>query len=340
MVALPFVWLVSVLTIIAAYALAKIAHIPFYARMFLCAFLMILAVIAMLLGVRLSFDAAWAGKLQPVVAVLAAPAAYLGYLGLAQEAGPKWRNTFLWNALPVGLAQICILAPLPVSADVIILAINIFYLVRLAGLLRFGADDFPLMAPHAMGILKPALFATIALVGLMVAADGLVFAITLVAKDAHLMALLTGVSGVFSAFIFVVALVGIPMALHRPGDIRVTPQGPTDRDATLKKALDALMTEKQLYKDSNLTLARVAKRLSVPARDVSVATNRTTGDNFSRFINDYRIGHARQALLETDLPITEIMFESGFVSKSTFNTEFRRATGQTPSQFRAARADR
>jgi AraC-like DNA-binding protein len=32
------------------------------------------------------------------------------------------------------------------------------------------------------------------------------------------------------------------------------------------------------------------------------------------------------------------MFEAGFVSKSSFNTEFRRVTGKTPSQFRAETA--
>jgi AraC-like DNA-binding protein len=33
------------------------------------------------------------------------------------------------------------------------------------------------------------------------------------------------------------------------------------------------------------------------------------------------------------------MFDAGFVSKSSFNTEFRRIVGQTPSQFRAEKAD-
>ncbi len=97
--------------------------------------------------------------------------------------------------------------------------------------------------------------------------------------------------------------------------------------------------EKELFRDSNLTLARVAKRLSVPARDLSGATNRVTAENFSRFVNGYRIAYAKRALLETDLPVTEVMFEAGFLSKSSFNTEFRRVTGLTPSQFKTRGAD-
>lgn len=338
MVAFPVVWLVSVLTTIAAFALARNTRVPFHARFFFCTFLMTLAVIGMLLGARLSFEAHWAAALQPSVALLAAPAAYLGFLGLTQETGPKWRKTLLWNAMPVSLAEICILAPIAVSADVFVLAINIIFLVRTAGLLRYGADDFPLMAPHAMRILRPALYATIALLGLMVAADGLVFAITLVAKDPHLMALLTGVSGMFAVFTFVVALIGVPMVLHRPETAGDKTQKPTGSDEALMRTLDTLMTEKQLYKDSDLTLARVARRLSVPVRDVSAATNRTTGENFSRYINGYRVRHAQRALQETDLSVTQVMFKSGFISKSSFNTEFRRTSGQTPSQFRASRA--
>jgi AraC-like DNA-binding protein len=64
-----------------------------------------------------------------------------------------------------------------------------------------------------------------------------------------------------------------------------------------------------------------------------------TGENFSRYINGFRVRHAQAALRETELPITEVMFDAGFISKSSFNTEFRRIVGQTPSQFRSGKAD-
>jgi AraC-like DNA-binding protein len=73
-------------------------------------------------------------------------------------------------------------------------------------------------------------------------------------------------------------------------------------------------------------------------RNVSNAINNTTSENFSRYIKGFRIRHTQEALHETELSITEIMFETGFVSKSSFNTEVRRLTGKTPSQFRAERS--
>lgn len=240
----------------------------------------------------------------------------------------------------VVIALLGLASPVPVSADVYILAINCVYLLRLAGLLSHGSDDFVSVPPHTAGLWRGAIYATIALIGLMIAADGLVFAISLVANDPQLLTLLTGVSGVFAVFVFVVALVGVPLFLRISKQDLPCEANPSDADHALMQALDAVMKDKELFRDSNLALARLAKRLSVPARDLSGAINRVTDENFSRFINRRRIGQAQRALRETDLPVTEVMFEAGFLSKSSFNTEFRRVTSLTPLQFRAKDADR
>lgn len=338
MVTLPLVWLIGVLTIIAAYALAQNARLPASARFFLCSFLLSLAMISLLLGLRLSFDAAWAARVQPLVAVVIAPLAYLGLCALTRDVAPTSRQILLWNGLPIVLVQLVILADIPISADVLVLLINCVYLVRIAGLLRFDADDYAHVAPDKAGVVRTAIYATICLLGMMVATDILIVAALLFSGEAFFLTLLTGASGVFTAFIFVVALVGVPMVLRSPNPVANRAEVVTEQDRSLLTRLDSLMNDKQLYKDSNLTLARVARRLSVPARDVSGAINRTTGENFSRYINGFRIRHAQGALQDTALPITGVMLDAGFVSKSSFNTEFRRIVGQTPSQFRAGRA--
>lgn len=338
MITLPLVWLVSVLTTIAAYALAQDTRSPFPARLFLCTFLLTLSVIGMLLGFRLSFDALWAARVQPLVAVMVAPSAYLGFAALTQDGVSKWRNTLVANGVPVATAQLAILADIPVSADVFVLGITSVYLFRIARLLRWGADDFVHVAPHSLLILRSAIYATIVLFGLMVATDLSIVAASLFAGDAFILTFLTGASGVFTAFIFVIALVGAPMLLGITKTASIKAEQATDSDRAMLATLDALMSKKLIYRDSNLTLARVARRLSVPVRDVSTAINRISGENFSRYINGFRVRHAQNALRETDLPITEVMFDAGFVSKSSFNTEFRRIVGQTPSQFRANKA--
>jgi len=338
MITLPLVWLVTVLTTIAAFAMAQDARMPFAVRLFLCGFLLTLATIGLLLGFRLSFDAPWAARLQPLVAVMVAPSAYLGFLALTQDLGLSWRKFIPLTGVPVAAAQLAILARVPISADMIVLAINCVYLFLIARLLRCEPDDFVHVAPHALIIARSAIKATIVLLGMMIAADLSIVAASLFASDAYILTFLTGVSGVFTAFIFLVALVGAPMLLQVKKSAATNVEGPTEDDRVTRAALDALMNDTHLYTDSNLTLARVARRLSVPVRDVSNAINRTTSENFSRYINGFRIRHAQGTLRDTELSITEVMFEAGFVSKSSFNTEFRRLTGQTPSQFRAKRA--
>lgn len=52
-------------------------------------------------------------------------------------------------------------------------------------------------------------------------------------------------------------------------------------------------------------------------------------------VGDYRINHARNLLelREEGKTIREIMIESGFNSKSVFNTAFKQKTGMTPTQY-------
>ncbi|WP_345770921.1 AraC family transcriptional regulator [Brucella intermedia] len=59
-----------------------------------------------------------------------------------------------------------------------------------------------------------------------------------------------------------------------------------------------------------------------------------TGQNVSRFINDYRIAEACRRLEKDDISITTVMFESGFQTKSNFNREFRRVTSLSPADWR------
>ena len=98
--------------------------------------------------------------------------------------------------------------------------------------------------------------------------------------------------------------------------------------------LDRLMTEKRLWADTDLNLARLARRLGMPARAVSEAVNRVHGISVSHYVNNHRIEKACRLLSETDMPVTRILFEAGFMTKSNFNREFLRVTGESPSDWR------
>jgi len=59
-----------------------------------------------------------------------------------------------------------------------------------------------------------------------------------------------------------------------------------------------------------------------------------TNKTFTQFVNEYRIVHATKLLHETDLPISEICFESGFNNFSHFNRHFKKVTDKSPSEYR------
>lgn len=99
-------------------------------------------------------------------------------------------------------------------------------------------------------------------------------------------------------------------------------------------ALDHLMEDEAAYCDENLTVALLAKRTGVSARQLSEAVNSARAMNVPQYVNCFRIKEACQRLSSTSEPVTQIMFDVGFTTKSNFNREFVRITGMSPSAWR------
>ncbi|WP_372572644.1 helix-turn-helix domain-containing protein [Ruegeria jejuensis] len=111
------------------------------------------------------------------------------------------------------------------------------------------------------------------------------------------------------------------------------PRETSSEDIEIVNSLEVFLTREPLHVDPNLTLSRLARRLHLPEKRLSVAVNRATGSNVSRYINSWRIRHACSRI-EEGASITEAMLDSGFNTKSNFNREFLRETGVSPSQWR------
>ena len=70
---------------------------------------------------------------------------------------------------------------------------------------------------------------------------------------------------------------------------------------------------------------------------LSYTINTGFDENFYQFINRYRIDEAKKMVLDPQmghLNLVGIAFAVGFNSKTAFNTAFKKATGQTPSEFK------
>lgn len=127
--------------------------------------------------------------------------------------------------------------------------------------------------------------------------------------------------------------------LAPPAKPVISPAAPEADDSRLLARLAAEMTRERLYRQDGLTITAVAARLGVPEYRLRRAINQGLGArNFNAYLNDFRIGEAKQALADPaqrDVPVLTIALDAGFGSLAPFNRAFRGVTGCTPTEFRA-----
>ncbi len=99
---------------------------------------------------------------------------------------------------------------------------------------------------------------------------------------------------------------------------------------------------KELFKAS-ITLPDLAKKIGFSPRKLSEIIRIQTNQNFSQFINHFRIEEVKRLLKEReyeDINLLEIAYEVGFNSKTSFFSVFKKNTGMTPNDFKKNRVDR
>lgn len=103
------------------------------------------------------------------------------------------------------------------------------------------------------------------------------------------------------------------------------------------KTLESFFSSEKPYLNASLTISDVSKSLNVPSRDISQVINQFLNKNFYDYTNSYRINEAKRHLSNKEHPketILEILYKSGFNSKSSFNTAFKKHSGLTPTQYK------
>jgi AraC-like DNA-binding protein len=110
----------------------------------------------------------------------------------------------------------------------------------------------------------------------------------------------------------------------------------TEAQNHLKNLLHVMKNDKP-HLNSELTLRELAEKLSVSTHNLSEILNTRLNQNFYDFINGYRVEEVKRRMGDKEsenFSLLAIAFDSGFNSKSTFNTIFKKHTGETPSQYR------
>jgi AraC-like DNA-binding protein len=113
------------------------------------------------------------------------------------------------------------------------------------------------------------------------------------------------------------------------------------RDTGLKIKLDEEIIENKAFLKNGLSIQYLAKQLGVSSYRLREFINQVLGyENFSTYINGYRIESIKQEFADLDkehTPILTIALNNGFNSLSTFNRAFKSVEGMTPSEYRKAR---
>jgi AraC-like DNA-binding protein len=100
----------------------------------------------------------------------------------------------------------------------------------------------------------------------------------------------------------------------------------------------SFMQTERPFLNAELTVQDLSKQLNISRHHLTEILNNDIGKNFFTFVNEYRVEEVKRRLLDErfeHLTIVAIAFESGFNSKSTFNSIFKQNTGSTPSQWKA-----
>ena len=110
----------------------------------------------------------------------------------------------------------------------------------------------------------------------------------------------------------------------------------SDESVTLKMRLDQLMTQEALYKNANLTMPQLAKRMGMSVPRFSQLLNDNLNKSFPQFVNEYRVNEAKSLLTaEKSLTMDVVSEMCGFNSQSTFYTAFKKHTDMTPAKYKS-----
>lgn len=109
-----------------------------------------------------------------------------------------------------------------------------------------------------------------------------------------------------------------------------------DEQKELQNKLATYFNEEKPYLDVSLSLSTISEILEISTNKASFLINEVIGMNFNEYVNSYRLRHFKNIALlpENDnITLLGLAFESGFNSKTVFNTFFKKHENTTPSTW-------
>ncbi|MEL6659857.1 MAG: helix-turn-helix domain-containing protein [Bacteroidota bacterium] len=103
-----------------------------------------------------------------------------------------------------------------------------------------------------------------------------------------------------------------------------------------RRQLEQLMQDQLPHLDPKLTLRDLAEQMGMPANQLSQLLNMGFQQNFAEFVNSYRLQTFKEKVANPKLhhlTLLALAYDSGFNSKTVFNTFFKKKMGMTPRTY-------
>jgi AraC-like DNA-binding protein len=297
-------------------------------RRYFHVFLALYALQGVGVGLRFGYGVDGLALFLPITASAMPPLAFLAFRNLsAQPVDRVWLHGLVPCAVAFAVGFLRDLV------DPLLLAIFFGYGIALWRLTLSGGADA--MAEASLPRMGPALRAARLTAGLMLffaASDASLAVYTSIygAGDVPLAVTMMNLTAIAAVIVYYFAP---DLSPPKPTAVSLALK-PTEEDKAALSRIKAALEEGELYRGEDLSLAKLARKARLPAREVSAVINRATGLNVSQFVNDRRIAEACRLLRETERTVIQVMLDVGFSTKSNFNREFRRVTGVSPKQWR------
>lgn len=295
----------------------------------------LIATSTFLIGLRFGYGIEHLIVIQRIIPLFVGPFIYLGFVALTQPV-TKTHSALVKH---VGLAGVAALLPQIIPQirpgfDFVIGASYLFYCIALLLLWRRGGDDLAYAPLDLARSLRQWMLGSALMLAIMLVFDTII-AISFAMRrfdDAIQLISYGSVVSIISLILVIFVFVKSPL---RRVDVKPVAAPLKSIHAKLEDAARSLLMQSQLYLDTDLTLVRLAKRLHVPARALSEAINQTQKMNVSQYVNGFRLQHATNLLENSDLNVTQVMQQSGFLTRSNFYREFERVYAISPIEYRA-----
>ncbi len=165
---------------------------------------------------------------------------------------------------------------------------------------------------------------------------------------------ITGLAGLLiSPFFFPTILYGLPriskseLSLSTeaqviellPGEVKMkTPTFESEYLHSIGRKADACMKEFQPYLQPDFSPAQFSAMIKIPVHHLAYYFREGKKQSFIDYRNEWRVNHAKKLIKEgkaNELTLEAIGLLSGFSSRNTFFTAFKKVEGTTPGTFAA-----